>query len=326
MNKYIQLYEKSYETQRECAVSRIKQELINHKSKGFRFNKAINFLIKEFEEEDKSCVANEKHFSELNREFAGRGSTYEEEYEFLIIPNVMKPLFDSLSDKKITFSRYIQELAKRQAFTKVINLFRNDFLLYDMMYEHGQFDGYNNLEEFDIIKYPTNINQSAIFRELEQLVYPETRIEAPNKLEVDPKSNKPDDNNFFEIRKEYISVFESVNIYEHFTLGYLDFEKNQQEDFIKVFLKNPEDHNAKLAFECDTSQACYLLTRLNETCFKRLTQSAIGKSKKFISNNGHPFSQSTISRSLKIVSDTDKEAVDATIEFLKTATKVKKNT
>jgi hypothetical protein len=317
MSEYIKLYLNVLDKEKLNFSEIILDRLKNGKSEHYNFNDISNNLLRDAHSEREKFTVRQIPYLELYRTFSERASKFEENHHLLVIPKMIESMFENINkDQELTFGMFIRSLAKYEASLMVLNLFRNNNVIFELMYRLGRFDGYKNMSKFEIVNYDRQTEGTGIFKELHAAVYPK-KVKLKLKKEVLPKGEK-NIPNYFGIRDKYFETFKSKILYIELTKGYINPYRTPHEAMVEGFFMSPALHNSKIYFECDTNVASYFFVKLNETIFKSLTQTKIDKSKVFLSNTSlhKPFSQTTISRTSKNIKETDKIEVDKLIEFI----------
>jgi hypothetical protein len=271
MTDCIQLYHIEFDKEKLTFTETILNKLKEAKSQHRNFNDISNKIINEgFEYREKLIVKREPYLK-LFKTFTDRASLYEENFQFLVIQNDLKPEFEKINtNKNLIFEEFITSLATYQASSIIYNLFRNNNIIYKFMYRLNKFNGYDNMANFEIVRYDRVIEGTVIYIEMRKQLYPNEFVD-----------NNTNVKNYFQLNEKYHKSFLSLDFYSHLTDEYIASEKTSFEDFNNVFWKHPSDHNSLVVFFCSTRLLSQLINSLKSNFFKNLKFKTIEESDKF---------------------------------------------
>lgn len=328
MNKTEKHYLKCYNSEKAKALAHIKAKLVLDKKKHHTFSKSSNELIREFIEIKKSTIPAQHKYFNLYSIFNNRCGHYDIDYQYLILEEEIEPIFCKMKND-VSFHEFISELAKHEAYGDLLNLFRKNSQIYEMMYEVDKFDALEHMKTFEIINYNKVLEGTEIYNELTSLLNLDKKTENPEESKCRDEDTeikrKPITkvkkfnlkNNPYGLKKEYKDYFLSYKNYDNLTEDYIDDRKTSHDDFVKVFTTPHKKHTSKIYFLCETTLCSLLLHRLQKTIFTHLYQTEIAKSEKFYSNNDSSLSQSNISHSKKSTSIIIHDTVETTLNLIK---------
>lgn len=324
MSPYIQQYQNTYNEQLLLCQKFIKQELIYHANEFHDKYFATNDVLRKFIEAKNNLLLHNKKYENLIHKFNNRTDIYSCKHQYLIIPKKIQPRFLEINDSLEDFKQFVTELATIDAFTETSRLFQNNSGIYRRIYELNRFDlietdTYSPLKDDSLLNeklYDGTLKEMSLSenvyisnledkKEVVGLNYTENLNEV--NLKETPVYNERVN---FKININHKSNFR--NSYFFFT-DFFDEEEISQDCFESVFFKDSNSHNYVITFNCETNIAAYLLTKMNKSIFKNLSQVNIEKSKKFKSKDGVFFTQSTLSRSKNRVDLDSQEKIDSFI-------------
>lgn len=294
---YIDLYISKFNEEAATYSSRIIENLKSFALKKRTFNNANDYITDEYNRLYREKKILNGVLDHIQEKFYHRLNDFIPEYEMEIIPQMMLPEFNKLELENYEFKDFIKAFAKKNARIEV---------------KKKLSASYNFL------------SQNFSLKEIENFQFEVTPfIGVPT---VKKTLNELDSLNYFQIRPKYIALFKSDSMYLKLTEELLDPQKNSHKAILNVLFKDPSTHDDVIVFECETKIATYFLKKLGNTAFMNFRLTNISKSKKFLSKNYNPFSQSTISRTSKNLSDLEQSRVDQFIvSLLNTTINVKKN-
>ncbi|OUR93984.1 hypothetical protein A9Q87_04570 [Flavobacteriales bacterium 34_180_T64] len=303
-DKNIALYQKTYKEEWKKGTNKIKELLINYKNQYLIFNSAHINTVNEIGSYRNNLFCNENIFIDLRNLFIKEKANYKPEDHYIIIPQKLLPAFKELKGLKKGYDskQFLIDFATLEAYEDLIDTYRDNYEHYDKKYQLNQFN------EFEIARYNQTIDDTPLLKKLVKLKNDE--LEETNNQTIEKSFNVN-----FKIKEQYKETF--IKNYNHFTDYFIDENKTSLEDFCDVFLLDPSEHSSKIYFFCSNQKAAYWLFSLQKNIFSKLSQTNIGKSKLFLSNNETPFSQSTISRSKNKTSLNEQLEIRKTIEFIK---------
>lgn len=326
MDTYIQLYQDNYKNQLALSHKYIKKELILHAREYHDKAFATNSILRKIYEINKHLIDLVKPYKELVNLFNQRCDVYSFNHQYQIIPKKIEPAFLQIKNSTKELELFVIQLATIDAYEETARLFHNNISIYKRIFELNRFD-LIQIDKYIPLTDNSDLNDQLYNgtinkKPLEECITQEDTLELIeyyklNPLEEDIVTNYEDASNQsvsknFKIKAEFRDSFKDS--YEIFIKHFIDENKVSKICFENVFLKDPNSHDCKIYFFCDNPTASYLLHKLNKSLFKDLTQTNIERSKKFISENGTPFSQSTISFSKKYVSLDNEEIINNFIE------------
>lgn len=315
--KYSEEYVTFYDLQYTKTSNEIKEMLINFKKEQIHYNHAHNQINIHFNDIINNYFCDNDILKELNNLFKNERTKYEYKYWLNCLSKDIEPIFNKKNIKNITFDKFIKDSAQKEAIEFCKNNFRNSYKIFEWMYDLNKFDGYKNMPEFRIQKSSKTTETSGIFKEICSLKFPdENHLQKKNEILnedypiIIENSNKI---GIFHLKKEYQKVFESEELYNHFTDYYIDKKHSTYEDFKDVFL-NPSP--TKYIQFVSTAEFSYLLDQLEKNFFRHFQQKLLNQHKIFKSNKAF-LSQSNYSKSKKHPDDEIIANVEDTISFIK---------
>ena len=315
MDKYIQLYQETEIAQYPEAVKIIREILIENKSKKFSWNKTINQIQQHFLTLQKNSLVNNKELAGLLKAFKDGLINYERDHKLLAIPNELKTAFDKAPTIKISFNEYVERLAGESAFSKINSLFYHS-RSFQLMYEIGKFDGYDNFPIFDGENLIEKSESYDLFEEVHKIVYPEN-YQSKQNLNQKNKSQS-NFNKVFEFNKDSIEFLKSEKFFSNLIGDYFSDYEISYVDFKNVFFEDPNSHDSVIQLDCETTLFALLLDQLQkQRIAQKISYTRIENHKLFLTKKGKYLSRANISNSIRISSKAHKDVVNSTINSIK---------
>ena len=212
--------------------SKIKEELIKAKSEFRTFNFAFNSIIKNNQELiNKSLIRSDNSLIILEAKYKKSLSSYSENRVELALKNDVYPEYIKLNADELpsnySFQNFVFDLAALYGLTEVDRLFSNQSRLFEMMFE------LNDFTNFEIKEYDTVLDNTKLFKKLQQRLYPE--IKNAGKVKKYVEQTSPIDSKFTLLTNEEKILLLNI-AYLEFT-KYFDKEKTNKiplTDFARV--------------------------------------------------------------------------------------------
>ncbi|WP_418510595.1 hypothetical protein [Corallibacter sp.] len=328
MDKDIQLYKTTYNKQLLIALRYFKKDLIEQSLNDFdeyyAFNNSLNSLYSVKLEIQKELP----DFKPLFDEFYHPKIPLRAEKFLNIIPRSLKPKYHEIRNPNTTFLDFIEKIATANAYNEVGRICHNNNAIYRKIYELNRFDLFNTDE------YKPLLENSDLYKKLWDGTYKEKPLEEcikksdllqiseyilPFQKKTLTKNNSLEQEITaslnFKIKAKYKEKFK--NHYPFFTEHFINKDVVSQEAFEKVFFEDTNSHSETIKFYCNTTDASYLLFKLNKSIFQNLSLTNIEKSKKFISCDDKYLKQSNLSHSKKNVTYNYELLINDFIEKIK---------
>lgn len=333
MNNLKSIFLDKYNNTKKIITEEVRKKFIYYWQEGYDFGTTKKRTI--------------EHLVSTKPELEIYSSTYKENLEFFdqyynrmfpenplkILAFEIAPNYQNIENNKISINEFTMQLAIREAYKEVIELFETHNNFFAKIYKLKKLDGYKSMKVFEIKKYNKHILNTDIYKELEELEkeleeldIDFDKLNRPNlkqkKYDLDnsillPKYNLDNrsyilEHNFFELSDPYILKFGSKAFYKFLTNDVIDADKTSYLDFIKVFFINPEYHRSHIFFKCSTQLAALFSEKLIKEYFSKLTKTAIGNNYLFKSKKENNISQTSLTNSTKKISK-DNNLINHTI-------------
>jgi len=307
----INYFNDQYSKYRIEAVDIIKKELKEQKRRHHNFNYASNKIISYFNNKvDKLIPPGNKQMTALLTVYTRRGEIYDDENLNLILDNEVYLKYNELNPD-FSYKHFIDVLAKRESYFKTKNNFNNHKRVYEMMCQHNRFDGYENMEKFDIIRADQAVESLPIYRELRTLVYGDSLPAIKN-----DKTKFYSKENHFKIKEYYAEALKSKEVFDYLIQrDFLDADKNEYENF-KNFINGNFSDKPKLYFKCYNKNIFLLINSLRNNFFDQLTYSWLLNKKLIIDKKGKPIKQASVSSSNSRSRDEEIDEITQFIDFV----------
>ena len=189
--EYEKLYLKTFDEVHSNTENYIKNKLIESINNDYGFNKTSNEILEENQKKFETNKFNiTKPYNDLIYIFNNERKNYSKNIYENILKRHVKPAFDNLIIKGYSFEDLIKDLAEYYSETNTYRIFRNHYILFDLIYRSEDFS------EFEIKEYDTVLENTEIFNYYRGLVYPESKqIKEPSidkSIEISKEKYKHD--------------------------------------------------------------------------------------------------------------------------------------
>lgn len=292
----INYFNDQYSKYRIEAVNIIKKELQKQKREHHNFIYASNTIIYYFNNKVNEFIpTGNEQMTELYKVYKKRGEIYDDENLKLILDNEVFTKYKELNPV-FSYKHFIDVLAKRESYYKTSNNFNNHKQVYEMMYQHNRFDGYENMEKFDIIK--PGQNDEPIYRELRNILYEDNHPKKSSEFRNVYAKN-------FVIQKEYYDIIKSKNFYKYLIENDILDEKKNTYDKFYAFFNKEFNKQPQLYFECYNYSVAYLFYSFQKLIFQYLNLKWLFKKGLVLSKSGSKISSNSIRQSYKFIKERD---------------------
>ena len=176
--EYEKLYLKTFNEVHSNTENYIKTKLIESINNDYGFNEASKEILEENEIKFQTNKFNTTPpYTDLIYIFNKR-IKYSKNINENALKRDVKPMFDNLNIKGYSFEDLIKDLAEYFSETNTYRIFRNHYILFDLIYKSEDFS------RFEIKEYDTVIENTEIFNYYRGLIYPQEKI----KNKVDHKT------------------------------------------------------------------------------------------------------------------------------------------
>ncbi|WP_028872331.1 hypothetical protein [Psychroserpens burtonensis] len=313
MDEHITLYTETFNLLKKGIVKGIKNDLILSYEDDLYYNYSIELITEKLYNEKPKFDIEESCYLDLLAKFKDRKHNFSKN-PLRVISRLLYPNFIKREDNEITFDEFIIQLAHREVYQEVIHLLKLNRELILRQFRLKKLDGYQNMEDFELIEYPCHTTNTDIYYEVDEfyktLTEPkvktvqfvaesglENRISVP--IYIDDNIDAIINENYFKIKEGFKYKIAHANFYRYLSKeGIINNDKTTLLDFIKVLYLNPLYHRSIIHFSSSTQLTSHFLTSLIEVISSDLKKAHIEKSQAFYSFKGTPIKADTISHSI----------------------------
>ncbi|WP_431110881.1 hypothetical protein [Winogradskyella poriferorum] len=261
-------------------------------------------------------------YKTLTSNFQNRFENFKQGKEFLVFEEHTKKDYKEIPNP-ISWEELPLQLAKREVYYNTRESWKYYNPIYGKMYDEFKFDKYENLPVFSILEKTVTVKEHPLYKEL---------FDVPNKksksyivensfenfvtlpIYREKNYNAIIETNHFGVPVDYKFKLGSRKFFNYLGDEFINCEKTNYLDFLKVLFIDPEYHRSSIHFLGTNQLCCLLIYELQKDKIIPITQDVFGKFKLLINKSDKPISQSAFSTAANMPSKKDYESNKGSIQ------------